>query len=134
MWGGPVPHFKNGTHLHGSGYLRIGAGPCRNKMVHILVAEGMLSRELKKDEHVHHIDGDTKNPKWTNLLIIGESVHNAVSNRQYWYLKQKYSQERAAWCAYFDITGETPDEAKRRQEAEIKSAVAFNPEVLDEMV
>ena len=107
--------MKSGTHLHQKGYLRLSAGPCRNKYVHILIAEGMLGRALKKDEHVHHIDGNTKNPRWTNLLVLGESVHNAVSSKQYWYLKQKYSREDAAWWAYFDSTGETPTEGWNRQ-------------------
>ena len=107
--------MKSGTHFHKKGYPRLSAGPCRNKYVHILIAEGMLGRALKKDEHVHHIDGNTKNPRWTNLLVLGESVHNAVSSKQYWYLKQKYSRERAAWWAYFDVTGETPIEGWNRQ-------------------
>jgi len=111
--------FKHGTTHHSNGgYPRLSSGPCRYRYIHILVAEGMLRRELRRDEHVHHIDGNTKNPKWSNLLILGEDIHSAVSNRQYWYLKQKYSKERAAWCAYFDITKETPEDAKLRQLAQ----------------
>ena len=119
-----VPKFKHGTHIHKDAYPRISAGPCRRKLVHTLVAEAMLRRELRKDEHVHHIDGDTKNPRWDNLLILGKDVHDAVSNRQYWYLKQQYAKERAAWCAFFDITGETPEDAKARQFAEVSFDVA----------
>lgn len=85
-------------------------GPQRDVFVHILVAEGMIGRKLKADEHVHHKDGDTKNPHPTNLLVLDATTHNAVSNRQYWYLKQKYSREEAAWRAFLEVTGKTYDE------------------------
>jgi hypothetical protein len=100
--------FAGGVHEHtNGGYLRISAGPCRNALVHILVAEGMLGRKLKPDEHVHHKDGNERNPHWSNLLVLGEAIHNAVSNRQYFYLKQKYKREEAAWRAFLDVTGKT---------------------------
>ena len=105
---GVTPEHKPG------GYPRMSGGPPRNKFVHILVAEAWLRRPLRKDEHVHHKDGNTRNPVWTNLLILGESVHGAVSVRQYHYLKQKYSAERAAYWAYFDVTGETYAEYDER--------------------
>ena len=120
-----MPPFKNGVqdeHKHG-GYPRMSCGPQRDKFVHILVAEAMLRRPLRKDEHVHHKDGDTKNPAWGNLLILGEAVHGAVSVRQYYYLKQKYSKDRAAWWAYFDATGETYAEYDERMRKEI----SFDP-------
>lgn len=103
--------MKAGTWMTEKGYPRISGGPMRGKYVHIMVAEGMLGRELRKDEVVHHINGDTSNPRWTNLLVIGKETHDAVSRRQYWYLKQKFAREDAAWRAYFDVTGETPKEA-----------------------
>lgn len=86
----------------------------------------MLGRELTSDEHVHHIDGNVKNPRWSNLLVIDVAIHNAVSIRQYWYLKQKFSREDAAWKAYFDVTGETPKETKKRQLEETN----FDPSLL----
>ena len=101
---GVTPEHKPG------GYPRMSCGAQVNKFVHILVAEAMLGRELRSDEHVHHKDGDTKNPHWTNLLVLNAKTHNAVSNRQYWYLKQKYSREEAAWRAYMDVTGKTYEE------------------------
>jgi len=105
-----MPTFSGGVSEHSNGgYLVITAGPLRNQMVHRVVAAGMLGRPLRKDEHVHHKDGDVKNPHPTNLLVLDEKTHNAVSNRQYWYLKQKYSREDAAWKAYFDVTGKTYD-------------------------
>lgn len=112
--------MRNGTshRSHRDGYPRITAGPQRFKFVHVLVAEAMLGRELRKDEHVHHGDGNTKNPKWTNLLVVGKEIHNAISTRQYFYLKQKFSREESAWKAYFDVTGENFKCAWMRQETE----------------
>jgi hypothetical protein len=58
-----MPPFKHGTIQHGNGnYPVLTAGPHRSRYVHGLVAEGMLGRKLSKDEHVHHKDGDTRNP------------------------------------------------------------------------
>jgi hypothetical protein len=107
MW--DMPPFKNGVtkeHKPG-GYPRMSCGPQNDKFVHVLVAEAMLGRKLKKGEHIHHKDGDVKNPGWTNLLVIVHRTHGAVSSRQYWYLKQKFSKEDSAWKAFFDVTGKT---------------------------
>jgi hypothetical protein len=70
----------------------------------------MLGRKLRKDEHVHHKDGNTRNPDRSNLIVLGKDIHNAVSNRQYWYLKQKETREAAAWKAFFDVTGTSYDD------------------------
>lgn len=104
-----MPPFKYGVseeHKAG-GYPRMSCGPCRDIFVHVLVAQGKLGRPLRKNEHVHHKDGDTKNPHPDNLLVIGAEIHNAVSIRQYHYLKQKFAREDAAWKAFFDVTGQT---------------------------
>lgn len=109
MW--DMPPFKGGVcELTEGGYPRMSCGPQRKKLVHILVAEGMLGRPLHKDEIVHHKDGNTKNPHWTNLLVLDATTHNAVSNRQYWYLKQKFGREEAAWRAFLEVTGKTYEE------------------------
>jgi len=124
--------FKGGVSLHSNGgYLKITAGPCRNKLVHILVAEAVLGRKLRKDEHVHHKDGDVRNPVWTNLIVLGVEIHNAVSNRQYWYLKQKYSREEAAWKAYYDVTGKDVNLETLSMMNESDPDISFLPEVFE---
>jgi hypothetical protein len=104
---GNTNSFRGGTRVDTKDYLVIKSGPMRDVRVHIAVAEAMLKRKLKPDETVHHKDGDKKNPHWSNLLVVGRDVHGAVSHRQKWYLKQKYSQEEAAWRAFHDVTGKT---------------------------
>jgi len=102
--------FKGGVRTDQKSYLVIKAGPCRDKRVHVLVAEAKVGRKLKKSEHVHHKDGNTRNPHWKNLIVVDHRLHAIVSNRQRYYLKQKFSAEEAAWRAFFDATGKTYDE------------------------
>lgn len=107
-----MPPFKFGVtpeHKPG-GYPRMSCGPQVNKFVHVLVAEAKLGRPLFKNEHVHHKDGDTKNPHSDNLLVLKDEIHNAVSIRQYHYLKLKFAREDAAWKAFFDVTGQSYDD------------------------
>lgn len=116
-----MPPFRFGVtpeHKPG-GYPRMSCGPQVNKFVHVLVAQAKIGRELRPDEHVHHKDGDTKNPHPDNLLVMKDEIHNAVSNRQYWYLKQKFAREDAAWMAFFDITGQTYAEFEANEKAPI---------------
>jgi hypothetical protein len=106
-----MPPFSGGVSQHSNGgYLKITAGPLRDCFVHLIVAEAKIGRPLRKDEHCHHANGDVKDCRPANLIVLGEDVHNAVSRKQYWYLKQKYSREEAAWAAFFDVTGKTPTE------------------------
>lgn len=91
--------FDGGTRVDSKGYLVIKAGPYRDKRVHILIAEAMLGRELKRDEDVDHIDGDKLNCHWKNLRILGHKEHGAVSNKQRWFLARKYAAEKQAWEA-----------------------------------
>lgn len=107
-----MPPFRYGVtkeHKPG-GYPRMSCGPQANKLVHVLVAEGMLGRKLKADEHVHHKDGNKRNPHWSNLLVLKDEIHNAVSIRQYHYLKLKFAREEAAWRAFLDVTGKSYEE------------------------
>lgn len=42
---------------------------------HILIAEKMLGRSLKKREVVHHLDLDKSNNRLANLLVLSKSMH-----------------------------------------------------------
>lgn len=75
-------------------YTYVGHGKGRKKPYvadHIAVAEKALGRRLKKGETVHHIDGDKKNRKNTNLVICTQSYHNAMHARMsYLYQREHF--------------------------------------------
>ena len=61
---------KDGIKVDSKGYLTITAGPLRGVRVHRLVAAAKLGRPLKKDEDVHHKDGDRTNNSPDNLELF----------------------------------------------------------------
>jgi hypothetical protein len=101
-----LPKAKFGTHIDDKGYLRISAGPLRGVRVHILVAKAMLGRDLLPDEIVHHKDNDKANPDPSNLEILNASHHNAITAKQYWFLRKLKETEEAAWKAYLEAAEE----------------------------
>lgn len=87
--------FQGGCHVDQYGYKQIlVSGPkevkgnYRYKSEHVLKAEKVLGRSLKKNECVHHIDCDTSNNDNTNLLICQRGYHT----RLHWAMSRKYGQ------------------------------------------
>ena len=105
-----MPRRGHGTYKDDRGYLRISAGPLRGKRVHVIVAEAKLGRKLKKDEIVHHIDGDKSNPSPENLQVLTENDHNAVSSKQYWFLKKLNRMEEKLWKEFHAEVKKLEDE------------------------
>lgn len=103
--------FKHGTKIDSKNYLTISAGPLRGKRVHVLVAETMLGRKLRIDETIHHRNLCKLDPSPANLKVLGRADHGAVSNRQRWFLKQKFALEErewADWLRWIEEGGERP--------------------------
>ncbi len=49
------------------------------KAEHVIVAEQILGRPIKKGEHVHHIDFDITNNNPNNLcVVVGNSAHQKI--------------------------------------------------------
>lgn len=96
-----MPRYEKGyTNATTKGYPRITAGPLRNEYLHRVIAAAMLGRDLKKDEQVHHRDGNKLNFDFRNLVVMGEADHGWVSAKQAWYMKRKEEQDKAEWDAY----------------------------------
>jgi hypothetical protein len=95
-----MPRRGHGTYQDDRGYLRISAGPLRGQRVHVLVAEAKLGRKLKRSEVVHHANGDKLDCRPENLIVLSERDHNAVSAKQYWFLKKMDLLEKKMWDSY----------------------------------
>lgn len=50
----------------------------KDKCVHRLLIENLLSRKLHYNEVIHHLDGNCKNNDLSNLLILSRSKHGAL--------------------------------------------------------
>ena len=50
-------------------------GYAGGKLVHIAIAEKVLGRKLKKQENVHHLDGNGLNNEHSNLVICSRAYH-----------------------------------------------------------
>jgi hypothetical protein len=53
---------------------------------HVVVAEGMIGRQLRENEDVHHLDFNRANNREENLLVLEHAqhtkLHNWISNGQ----------------------------------------------------
>lgn len=78
-------------------YPRVTAGPLRHQYVHRIVAAALLGRDLKRDEEVHHKDGDRRNFHWKNLMVLGAYDHGWVSAKQAWYMREFDVKLKKEW-------------------------------------
>lgn len=121
--------FSGGTSVNHDGYLKITAGPHRDKLVHIMIAEAMLGRKLHRDETIDHLDADKKNCEWTNLRVLSRKDHGAASNRQKWFLKNRAEFERKQWEEWIAAGGDRPDGVVENNEIlDLELDISFNPE------
>lgn len=97
--GRPFP-VKNGSQITLDGYIRITAGPWRNRMLHRIIADikwrechfdvklGVPVRgfPMPKNLHVHHMDFKKTHCCAENLIIMDEALHlgcNGFNSRRY---------------------------------------------------
>ena len=89
-------NWKGGRKIDSQGYVNIymPEHPSSNRygyiFEHRLIAERVLGRPLRKNEVVHHIDGDKQNNKNSNLLICERWYH--------WWLHIKINKLRRVEC------------------------------------
>ncbi len=89
---------KRGGRINRSGYTEIykpehpGANSMGYIREHRFIAGEALGRPLKKDEIVHHINGDKVDNRNCNLLICNESYHQWLERKMaYLYKKEHFT-------------------------------------------
>ena len=74
--------WKGTDTLESTGYVtRRDAGRKRRTRIHILIAEKILGRRLKKGEVVHHINMNKADNRNSNLLICTQSYHRWIHHQ-----------------------------------------------------
>lgn len=73
--------WKGGRSLSSHGYVVLSIGSGRRQYEHVAIAEQTLGRKVRRNETVHHIDGDKANNARTNLLICTRAYHVALHAR-----------------------------------------------------
>ena len=78
-----------GGHVNGAGY-KIVYRNGKRMVEHRAVAEKMIGRPLKKNEVVHHIDGNRSNNSPDNLIVMTSTEHDKikVKTKQYFHTNE----------------------------------------------
>lgn len=73
------PFWKGGKTILPDGYVRLSLGNNKTMLEHRYVMEQHIGRELRSDEHVHHINGVKDDNRIENLQLMSASEHCALT-------------------------------------------------------
>jgi hypothetical protein len=113
-----MPKRSRGYSIHSKGYLKITSGPLRYQYIHRIVAAALLGRDLRRDEEIHHRDGDKRNFKWNNLTVMGSLDHGWVSAKQAWYMREHDIKLKKEWDEFMDSEEKRFDKEIQEAKAE----------------
>ena len=89
--------WSGGKKTNADGYIAVISPDCKPNdkakfiLEHRLVAEEAMGRKLKREEIVHHINGDKRNNRNSNLLICTQSYHRFLHGKMsYLYMREHY--------------------------------------------
>src|SRR5574341_695331 len=129
--------FENGS---GAYYARRKIGGRKNTialLLHRVVLERILGRELKTDEQCDHIDCNPLNNCRSNLRLATQSQNNWNQRRnavnKSGYKGVTWQKNRSKWAAYIKVHGKNRylglfDTAKEAYEARCKAALKYHGE------
>ena len=89
-----------------TGYITVCCGPGVRKKEHVLIAESVLMRPLKKGEVVHHINGVKTDNRKCNLLICSKSYHSWLHWRLIQIQRKENNNEYSKPTVGLDCTAE----------------------------
>ena len=73
-------------------------GHRHHQRFHRYLMEKQLGRKLNKNEHVHHIDGNTVNNEMNNLILLSRSEHKMCHNSLQNCILELYKQGKVAFA------------------------------------
>lgn len=82
--GNKNPQWKGGSISDGHGYIRYRVSPSKYQLEHRYIMEKKLGRELKRSEHVHHINGVKDDNRIENLIVLNKSAHHSLHKRKHY--------------------------------------------------
>lgn len=81
IFSGPGSGRWKGGHIFSEGYHKVWIKPKHYKKNARVIAEDVLGRSLKKDEIIHHINGNRQDDRKENLMICSRSYHMELHQR-----------------------------------------------------
>ena len=77
-----ISRNENGTgSIRADGYVRVGINN-RSKLMHVLIAEKALGKQLTLKAIVHHVDGNPTNNENKNLVICPNAAYHFLLHRR----------------------------------------------------